>query len=85
MAIFAAGAGKYGNYDCCAWQTLGTGQFRPLDGSKPFIGQQGNIEEVEEYLVETFVSETYLQATLAALKKAHPYEEPGYFVTALHD
>ena len=47
-ALFAAGAGRQGDYDCCAWQTLGQGQFRPLDGSKPFIGQQGDIETVAE-------------------------------------
>jgi hypothetical protein len=31
-AMFSAGAGRVGDYDCCAWQTLGQGQFRPQDG-----------------------------------------------------
>ena len=35
-AMFEAGAGRVGNYDLCAWQTRGEGQFRPLDGSRPF-------------------------------------------------
>jgi hypothetical protein len=46
------GAGRYNDYDCCSWETKGTGQFRPLDGSKPFIGQNGIVEKVEEYKVE---------------------------------
>lgn len=36
QAMFAAGAGTIGNYDCCAWQVLGVGQFRPLAGSQAF-------------------------------------------------
>jgi hypothetical protein len=40
-AVFAAGGGHIGNYDHCAWQTMGQGQFRALDGSQPFIGQTG--------------------------------------------
>ena len=40
-AMFAAGAGHYGNYDHCCWQTSGTGQFRALEGSQPFSGVKG--------------------------------------------
>ena len=43
-AIFDAGAGRIGNYDRCCWQVLGTGQFRPLDDSQPFIGERGQVE-----------------------------------------
>lgn len=83
-AVFEAGAGRVGNYDCCAWQTLGQGQFRPLDGSDPFIGQQGAIERVPEYRVEMVCAESELPAALEALKLAHPYEEPAYDVWRLH-
>lgn len=51
-AVFAAGGGRIGDYDHCAWQTLGQGQFRPLDGSQPFLGQAGQVEAVEEWKVE---------------------------------
>ena len=27
-AVFAAGAGRIGNYDSCCWEVSGTGQFR---------------------------------------------------------
>ena len=51
-AVFAAGAGRIGNYDSCCWEVLGQGQFRPLTGSDPFIGRQGEVERVAEYRVE---------------------------------
>jgi len=77
-AIFAAGAGRMGNYDKCAWQTLGTGQFRPLEGSQAFIGEVGTVEQVEEAKVETVCSAECLAAVIAALIAAHPYETPAF-------
>jgi hypothetical protein len=78
--IFAAGAGRLGNYDCACWQTLGLGQFRPLSGAKPFIGTLGHVETVEEVKVETVCEADKIDAVIAALKQAHPYEEPAYIV-----
>lgn len=79
-AMFEAGAGRVGNYDLCAWQTRGEGQFRPLDGSRPFFGNQGQIETAIEYKLELVCEEPYLKAVVAALKRAHPYEEVAYTV-----
>ena len=79
-AMFEAGAGRVGNYDCCAWQTRGEGQFRPLDGSSPFLGNQGQIETVIEHKLEMVCEELCLEAVIAALKRAHPYEEVAYTV-----
>lgn len=76
--MFEAGAGRVGNYDCCAWQTRGEGQFRPLDGSTPFHGNKGQIETVIEYKLELVCEEPCLKAVIAALKRAHPYEEVAY-------
>lgn len=77
-AVFEAGAGRIGNYDCCCWETSGTGQFRPLDGSNPFIGQAGNVEQVAEVKVEMVCAADCIKAVIAALKKTHPYETPAY-------
>ena len=85
QAVFAAGAGRIGDYDCCAWQTPGHGQFRPLDGSQPFIGAQGQVETVEEYKVEMVCADERIKPVLDALKQAHPYEEPAYDVWRLAD
>ncbi len=82
-ALFATGAGRMGNYDSCCWQTLGRGQFRALDGSQPYLGQKGKVETVEEYRVELVCAHALLPAVLAALRGAHPYEEPAYDVVQL--
>jgi len=84
-AVFATGAGRIGNYDCCCWQVLGQGQFRPLEGSDPHIGQQGNIETVPEWKVELVCSDELIRQAVAAMKAAHPYEEPAYDVWRLED
>jgi hypothetical protein len=84
-AVFAAGAGRIGDYDQCSWQVLGQGQFRPLDGSQPFIGQAGEVERVEEWKVELVVADELIQQVVAALKQSHPYETPAYEVWRLED
>ncbi|MCK7552662.1 MULTISPECIES: YqfO family protein [Marinobacter] len=82
-ALFGAGAGRIGDYDCCAWQSLGQGQFRPLAGSQPFIGQQGQVEKVSEYKVELVCEDSVIRQAIEAFKQAHPYEEPAYEVYRL--
>ena len=77
-AVFSAGAGKIGNYDCCSWKTPGTGQFRPLENSNPFIGSKNRTETVEEYKVELICETDKISAVIDALKKAHPYETPAF-------
>ena len=79
-AMFAAGAGQIGDYECCAWQALGVGQFRPLAGATPFIGTIDTLEHIAEYKVEMVCAEAYLQDVVAALKQNHPYQEPAYDV-----
>lgn len=82
-AMFAAGAGRENessHYDRCAWQTEGVGQFRPLSGSQPAIGKLMVEATVKEFKVEMIVPASCLQTVLAAMKKAHPYEQPAYYV-----
>ncbi len=79
-AIFATGAGQLGHYQHCAWQTLGTGQFMPLEGSNAFIGKVNQLETVAEYKVEIVCTEAQVKPAVAALKRAHPYETPAYHV-----
>ena len=77
-AVFAAGAGRMGNYDCCCWQTKGAGQFRPLPGNRAFIGTTGTVETVDEVKVEMICAASRLPAAIRALTKAHPYETPAF-------
>ncbi|MFT3741344.1 MAG: NGG1p interacting factor NIF3 [Gammaproteobacteria bacterium] len=80
IALFAAGAGKIGAYDQCAWQTLGEGQYRPLPGSQPFAGTQDQLCHEAEYKVEMVCAEAVLSEVISALKASHPYEQPAYWV-----
>lgn len=84
-AVFAAGGGLIGAYDSCCWQTLGLGQFRPLSGSQPYIGQSGQLEQVQEWKVELVVADGLIQSAVKALLQAHPYETPAYEVWRLTD
>ena len=83
QSMFDAGAGKIGDYDCCCWQTSGQGQFRPLEGSSPTIGQRDRIETVAELKIEMVCPDDRIREVVAALKHSHPYEEPAYDVWKL--
>lgn len=84
-AVFAAGAGRYGRYDQCCWQVLGSGQFRPLAGADPHLGAVGTLEHVPEWRVELVLDDAVLRDVVGALLDSHPYEEPGYGVVHLVD
>ena len=78
QAIFNAGAGGIGNYQQCAWQVKGLGQFKAMTGANPFIGQLDELEQLEEWRVETIVPEHKASEVAEALKASHPYEEPAF-------
>jgi len=77
-AVSKAGAGWIGAYSDCSFRLEGTGTFRPLEGTEPFIGSQGRLEKVAETRFETIVPEEKVSAVLKAMQKAHPYEEVAY-------
>ncbi len=80
QAMFAAGAGTLKNYQECSWQTLGRGQFKPMDGSQPFLGKTNKLEVVSEYKVEMLCDTKHIKPAIKALKSSHPYEVPAFFV-----
>ena len=77
-AVLAAGAGSVGDYRDCAFVTAGTGQFRPVAGARPTIGAVGALEKVAENRVELVLDRALRGAVVAALRAAHPYEEPAF-------
>ncbi|WP_428835172.1 Nif3-like dinuclear metal center hexameric protein [Rhodococcus pyridinivorans] len=83
--LFAAGAGALGNYRECCWSTTGTGQFRPVDGADPAVGSVGDLERVPEDRIEVIAPRRSRAAVLAALRDAHPYEEPAFDIIELAD
>ena len=82
-ALHAAGAGTLGEYAECSFRTAGIGTFLPKAHATPYIGTPDKLEEVEELRLEVIFPTHKAQVVCAALKKAHPYEEPAYYLTTL--
>ncbi|AGB24221.1 dinuclear metal center protein, YbgI/SA1388 family [Mycobacterium sp. JS623] len=83
QAMFAAGAGHIGDYSHCSWSVPGTGQFLPTEGASPTIGTVGSVERVPEDRVEVVAPSRQRAHVLAALRTAHPYEEPAFDIFGL--
>lgn len=84
-AIGNAGAGHIGNYSHCTFNSRGIGTFLPEEGANPFIGEKGTLEEVEEVRIETIFPASLQKKVIAAMWKAHPYEEVAYDVYPLEN
>ena len=82
-AVFAAGAGRIGDYERCSFYAAGTGTFRGGEATSPAIGQASREERVQELRLETVYPDDLHEQVLAALRAAHPYEEPAFDVYAL--
>ncbi len=83
MAIFNAGAGNIGNYDCCSFNLTGRGSFRGNEETIPFVGEKGKLHFEEETRIETIFPK-YLQVNIIkALLDTHPYEEVAYDIYPL--
>jgi hypothetical protein len=84
-ALFAAGAGRIGRYERCSWYTVGTGTFLGGEGTEPSVGESGREQRVLELRLETVFPAELQAQVVAALREAHPYEEPAYDVYPLAD
>lgn len=82
-AVFDAGAGRIGAYERCSWYAAGTGTYVGGEGTSPTLGEAGREQRVAELRVETVVPEEALEAVVAALRDAHPYEEVAFDLYAL--
>ncbi|MBI2622161.1 hypothetical protein HYW66_00810 [Candidatus Microgenomates bacterium] len=75
QAMGNAGAGVIGNYSHCTFSIKGKGNYKPLEEAKPFIGEVGKFEEVEEERIETVCPQKKVKEVIKAIKKVHPYDE----------
>ena len=82
-ALFEAGAGRIGEYERCSWYTAGTGTFLGGEDADPSIGERGREERVQELRLETVFPAERQSEVVAALRDAHPYEEPAFDVYEL--
>lgn len=82
-AVFAAGAGVIGQYNECSFRLAGTGTFFGTDATNPTVGTKGRREEVSEWRLEVVVPEHLVSTAVAAMRKAHSYEEPAFDIYPL--
>jgi dinuclear metal center YbgI/SA1388 family protein len=82
-ALFAAGAGQIGDYSHCSWSVAGSAQFLPHDGASPTVGRVGTVERLTEDRVEVIAPARLRREILAAMRAAHPYEEPAFDILVL--
>ncbi len=81
--LFEAGAGRIGDYSQCSFRSPGTGTFFGEPGTSPAVGESGHLERVPEIRLEMVVPIAALTKILAALRSAHPYEEPAFDLVQL--
>ena len=84
-AMFAAGAGIIGEYSQCSYLLSGTGTFFGSEHANPTIGQKGQRETVAERRLEVVCPTAIVDRVVAAMRRAHSYEEPAFDVYPLHD
>jgi dinuclear metal center YbgI/SA1388 family protein len=82
-ALFAAGAGHIGQYSECSFRLAGTGTFFGSETTNPTVGRKGRREQVQEWRLEVICPEGRVPDVLAAMRRAHSYEEPAYDVYPL--
>ena len=82
-AVFAAGAGRVGEYERCSWYAEGTGTFLGGEGTSPAIGEPGREERVPELRLETVFPAERQAEVVDAVRRSHPYEEPAFDVYPL--
>jgi len=84
-AMCEAGAGIIGNYDYCSNSCKVIGTFKPNDKANPYIGSKNRLEYVDEEKLEVVCDVEKAKSVITALRKAHPYEEPGIDIIPLLD
>ncbi len=82
-ALFKAGAGVIGDYDCCSFNSSGSGTFRAQEGSDPYVGKIGELHSEPEIKIETILPSWIENKVVKALREVHPYEEMAWDSYAL--
>lgn len=82
-AMGNAGAGRIGNYSHCSYSVDGVGRYKPTKGAKPFIGEVGKLEKVEEERIECVCDKDKAKKVIADVRKVHPYEKVTFDIFPL--
>ena len=78
QALFMAGAGTIGDYDCCSFNSQGEGTFRAAEGTHPYVGETGKMHIEPEVRIEVILKKELKNQAVSALLESHPYEEPAF-------
>lgn len=84
-AIFEAGAGHIGKYDCCSFNLEGKGTFRAGKDANPFVGKKEELHVEQEVRIETILPAFLERKVLNAMIHSHPYEEVAYDIYPLEN
>lgn len=84
-ALGKAGAGIWGEYSFCSFSVSGKGRFKPSGNANPYIGEANKLEVVEEEQISVNCDIKVAKQVIAALRAAHPYEEPLIDIVPLID
>lgn len=82
-ALSIVGAGKFGNYSDCSFQSKGEGTFKGNEHSNPYIGEKEKLTKVSETKIEMIFPKWKQRDIINALKQNHPYEEPAFDIIPL--
>ncbi|MFQ5423327.1 MAG: Nif3-like dinuclear metal center hexameric protein [Phycisphaerae bacterium] len=82
-AVFDAGAGRIGQYEKCSFRLAGQGTFFGTESTAPAVGRRGRFERVDEIRLEVILPRIRLPDVTAAVRRAHPYDEPAFDVYPL--
>ena len=78
QALFDAGAGGIGQYDCCSYNSDGIGTFRASENATPYCGQIGQLHHEPETRIELIYEKRIERKLIQRLINVHPYEEPAF-------
>ncbi len=82
-AMFAAGAGRIGEYEQCSYRLRGEGTFFGTETTNPAVGRKGRLERVEEIRLEMVAPQNRIPEVVQAVRASHPYETPAYDIYPL--
>lgn len=84
-AISSVGGGIIGNYTHCAFTNAGIGRYKPMPDANPLLGAKGEINQIDEWRIETLCERAIAKAVIEAIKRAHPYDQPVIYMLPLLD
>jgi dinuclear metal center YbgI/SA1388 family protein len=82
-ALYAAGAGRIGDYTHCNFVTTGMGSLQPTLTTNLHLERANQPKKVEEGRIEVIFPAHLETLVLRALQAAHPYEEVAYYIHKL--